>query len=414
MSHFCVPVVVVGLLAQFPSTPSEVVRSDWYFRESLAAIRDWEAILTWWEGHTLASQRIPVFPVPNSTAATTWCNPIPPQLMPERDRDGGIELRAAAGSVELNRRDPSRSAARWQSVAAGENVAGYKHPGGGGKDQWYHQYHRRFDGLTAFRPQLAPFELRLPQPVDLAPGANELRIELANVTARPITLAVRLRGLAVAKAGTTPVAERLCGSREVTLAARAVEIMALPVELSTVGGGLLLLHLDTAGQAYWVPLFTYVEDVDGVLAGVERLLADGAPDPAARQRLAKLHTRAEAGPNRAGAAWQDLFHDASALRDELLRRRIDFDQLLLVQRKPFYSEQPFMDAHHTYNRPGGGIYRLDPVRPDGRLTPVVASLGRGVYRDITLQALRDSGKAPQIRGSANPKLFTEQMQQGLA
>jgi mono/diheme cytochrome c family protein len=68
----------------------------------------------------------------------------------------------------------------------------------------------------------------------------------------------------------------------------------------------------------------------------------------------------------------------------LLLRRIPFHAMLLVKRQPYYSEQPFMDAHHLYNRPGGGIYRLSPVRPEGRLTPVVDSLGEGIYRDVFL------------------------------
>jgi len=38
----------------------------------------------------------------------------------------------------------------------------------------------------------------------------------------------------------------------------------------------------------------------------------------------------------------------------VLLGRIPFDRLLLVKRKPFVSDQPFMDAHHKYNPPGGG------------------------------------------------------------
>ena len=72
------------------------------------------------------------------------------------------------------------------------------------------------------------------------------------------------------------------------------------------------------------------------------------------------------------------------MRDELLLSRIPFDTLLFVKRKPYFSEQPFMDAHHLFNRPGGGVYRLSPVSPDGRVTPVVDSLGEGIYRDLAL------------------------------
>ena len=92
----------------------------------------------------------------------------------------------------------------------------------------------------------------------------------------------------------------------------------------------------------------------------------------------------EAIPRLGPSSWRSLFERASALRDQLLLQRIDFARLLFVKRKPFYSEQPFMDAHHCYNRPGGAIYALQPVRPDGRVTPVVDSLGLGIYRDLCL------------------------------
>ncbi len=112
------------------------------------------------------------------------------------------------------------------------------------------------------------------------------------------------------------------------------------------------------------------------------------PDTAAVAQLAEMSHQADAllrgdSTSRSGS-WSSLFERASALRDQLLLQRIDFSRLLFVKRKPFYSEQPFMDAHHCYNRPGGAIYALQPVRPDGRVTPVVDSLGLGVYRDLCL------------------------------
>ena len=45
-----------------------------------------------------------------------------------------------------------------------------------------------------------------------------------------------------------------------------------------------------------------------------------------------------------------------------------------------------MDAHHLYNLPGGGIYRLAPVRPDGEVRPVIDDLGEGIYRDVCLSS----------------------------
>jgi hypothetical protein len=165
-------------------------------------------------------------------------------------------------------------------------------------------------------------------------------------------------------------------------------------------GGLLLLSIDGADQSFWLPLFTHVEDVMSVLKGIEQILSD-TPDAKASALLSNLRQRADAlqragrdapplrhpstlNPQPSHNAWRALFEEVSALRDALLLRRINFDTLLFVKRKPFFSEQPFMDAHHLFNRPGGGIYRLSPVRPDGKVTPVVDSLGEGVYRDVCL------------------------------
>ncbi|MFV1965686.1 MAG: NPCBM/NEW2 domain-containing protein, partial [Pirellulaceae bacterium] len=121
--------------------------------------------------------------------------------------------------------------------------------------------------------------------------------------------------------------------------------------------------------------------------GIRRLLSD-TPDPAAKSRLARLHAETRRCLNKPLLAmansWRTLFEQASSLRDELLLERVNFDRMLLVKRKPYYSEQPFMDGHHCYNRPGGGIYCLSPVRPGGTLQPVVASLGLGIYRDVCL------------------------------
>ncbi|NQT88193.1 PD40 domain-containing protein, partial [bacterium] len=130
-----------------------------------------------------------------------------------------------------------------------------------------------------------------------------------------------------------------------------------------------------------LPLFTHVEDIPAVLESVEQILAD-RDDAAAASRLRTLAAQvAAAGP---GAAWRALFEQASALRDHALLRRVQFDALLFIKRKPYDSEQPFMDAHHCVNRPGGAIYRLSPVRPGGAVTPVVDSLGVGIYRDLCL------------------------------
>jgi hypothetical protein len=262
---------------------------------------------------------------------------------------------------------------------------GYKHPGGGGKDQWYHAYHRKFDQLTTFQPQPARFACRLETPLDLKRGDNQLAVELRNVANQP--LALRL-----ACDFWLPQETRDLGKRVVELAPGETQTCQWPLRLADPGGGLLIVTVQDGEDLYWIPALTHVEDVPAVLASVEQILSD-APrvagsvrDPAAQ--LATLRQQAAAwtvgDAASAGLAWRGIFEQASRLRDELLLARLPFDTLLFLKRKPFFSEQPFMDAHHLFNRPGGGIYRLSPVRPDGRVTPVVDALGEGVYRDVCL------------------------------
>jgi hydrazine synthase alpha subunit-like protein len=159
------------------------------------------------------------------------------------------------------------------------------------------------------------------------------------------------------------------------------------LELDRPGGSLLMLTVVGPDRIFRIPFFAQVENVDRVLDGIELILAD-RPDPEAAQRLARLRTRTRqwSTPSESSATdhWRQLFDQANRLRDQLLLQRINFDTLLFVKRKPYFSEQPFMDAHHLFNRPGGGIYRLSPVRPDGKVTPVVDGLGEGLYRDVTL------------------------------
>jgi hypothetical protein len=355
-----------------------VVSRDWYFRESLAAIRDWEDLLSRWEQETPESARTPVWPVPVSGDAVVWPNPIPRNLLPPDGMSRSLRVRCREGRM-LVERSGADSAAAQEEVAAGAEVLGYQHPGGGGKDQWYHAYHRKFDRLTRFRPQPARFDLRVAAPLDLVRGENELALEVRNAIQQSLVL--RVHG-----EFRTPGETRDLGQQALELAAGATAVWRLPLRLEAPGGGLVLVTIRDGDEAYWFPLLTHVERVADVLASVGQILAD-TPDAAAAQELAGLQRHADqwsAGDAAASVAWRQLFEQASALRDELLLSRMRFDTLLFVKRKPFFSEQPFMDAHHLFNRPGGGIYRLSPVRPDGRVTPVVESLGDGVYRDLCL------------------------------
>jgi len=358
------------------AVPTEMTRDDWYFRESLLAIRDWEQLLT--AGKTAGVAGVPRLPIPRDGQAVRWPNPIPSRLIPAKDRKQALNVHLSAGRICVQRvgSDGSKTSEtlRWAT-----DVPAYKHPGGGGNDQWYHQYSREFDRLTRFCPDPAPFALCLAAPVDLRRGMNQLSLTLRNGSVQPLTLDLQLDFH-------DPEGSRPCGRRSIALAADAGQPVVFPVELSRPGGGLLILTVTGSGGSYWLPLLTYVEDVASILNSSDQILAD-TPDPEAASQLTALRRRADAWPSggrEAGLSWSALFEEANQLRDQLLLSRIGFPSLLFVKRKPFFSEQPFMDAHHLFNRPGGGIYRLAPPRPDGQLTPVVDSLGEGVYRDICL------------------------------
>jgi len=315
---FVVP-AAASALAGNAAVP-EMVRRDWYLRESLAAIADWEDILA-----KQPEGEAPVLPVPANGEAVEWPNPIPLMLLPDDDAKAKVRVRFADGKMEVERVAPDGKAER-QAVKPGEVVVGYKHPGGGGKSYWYHSYVRRFDRLCTFRPKPAPFALQLNAPLNLKRGANGLAIALRNVGDKPLSLKLSLR-----KAGE----QREIASRDEDIPPTEKREMRFAAELPTEGGGLLLFSLAAAGETFCLPLLTHVER-------------------------------------------------AAAAQDQQLLREVTFDTLLFVKRKPYTSEQPFMDAHHCHNPPGGGIYRLSPVRPDGKVTPVVDSLGNGIYRDVCL------------------------------
>ena len=355
--------------------PGTIVRRDWYFRESLAAIQDWEKLLAAWEGRTPKGRQAPVFPVPADGKPAAWPVPIGPALWPGRSGPPRVQVRLEGGRVRIDRQGEDGKV-QVEQVAPGQAVTGCTHPGGGAKDQSYHNYRRRFDAMTVFRPVPAPLAIELDAPADFQRGPNVLAVRVRNASAKPLAVEARLSFLAPPDAAVSD-----CAKKSVQLAPAAAQTLRLPFDLTKPGGGMLVLAVQADGQTYWLPLLTCVEDVQAVLKSVEQVLADD-PDPAGSAQLADLRRRTAAWTP--AQPWRRLFEEASLLRDRLLRRRINFDTLLFLERQPFISEQPYMDAHHLFNRPGGGVYRLSPVRPDGQVTPVLEGLGEGVYRDLCL------------------------------
>jgi len=351
----------------------DVVRYDVYFRESLVAIRDWEAILERLDKESGESATAPVLPAPSDGSWAVWPNPVPQLLLPPEDRELRLRFRLFEGRIEVDR-DGGQGEVPRETVPSGGEVAGYVHPGSGGKDGWYHRYERRFDRLLRFRAKPAPVAVTLSAPLDLRRGANNLAVAVCNVTDAPLTIHARLD---FHRTDRPRPGER----QTVVLPPRQDRTLRFPLALDDRGGGLAVLRLEAGDEWFRIPVLTHVEDVPSVLRSVERILED-TPNERAGERLAELKRQA-AAPG-ADERWRLLFEEASQLREQLLLGRIPFDEMLFVKRKPYVSEQPFMDAHHLINRPGGGIYRLSPPRPDGAVTPVVDALGEGVYRDVCL------------------------------
>jgi hypothetical protein len=370
-----------GAAAAGAAEAPAAVRCDWYFRESLAAIRDWETILDRWERETPDAARTPVLAVPATGEPVCWPNPFPAKLLPDATRIRPAKLRAEPDGRFQVERVESEGRVR-ETCAAGTRVRGCEHPGGGGKDQWYHAYHRRFDQLTWFQPKIARFAVQLAAPLDLQRGGNVVVLEVRSAAEQPLRLEVR---------GEFRTRERTrsLGRHALELEPGAEGVCRLPLPLDEPGGGLLCLTIRDGAETFWLPLLTHVERIAEVLVSLRQILADlPAGDErtcAAAEQLAEVQRLVDGWDAAAdGPAWGELFERASRLRDEWLLCRVPFETLLFVKRKPFFSEQPFMDAHHLFNRPGGGIYRLSPARPDGRVTPLVDSLGTGVYRDLCL------------------------------
>ena len=170
---------------------SKAAIGDWYFRESLVAIDDWETILAEREAEIAQADRIPVYPVPDDGSPVDWLHPVPQSLKPSSACDNSVRLQVDVDSIVLS--DDAADETQQRRVQAGETVRGALHPGGGGKSQWYHQYDRRFDSLLALRPQPAPFGVELTEPWNPRFGENRLSLVFSNTSEAPLKLKFRCR-----------------------------------------------------------------------------------------------------------------------------------------------------------------------------------------------------------------------------
>ena len=266
--------------------PTDVVRNDWYFRESLGAIRDWDAIV----GRVYLQQDKaprPVFPVPTDGKASAWPSPMPLRLWPIANLPPRTTVRVDGGAMHIERTGPDGKPAS-QAVPAAEATLSCAHPGGGGKEWIYAAIERRFEWLTVARPKAASLAVDVVGHEELGRGRGDLTVTLRNATSKPLTVALRVDFHCVKE-------DRRLADRSVVLQPGASEACKVPVEIVRPGGGLIAVRVGVEGEVYWIPLFTYAENVAGVLGGIEKALAD-PPDAAAGKRLDDL--------KRETAAWE--------------------------------------------------------------------------------------------------------------
>jgi hypothetical protein len=387
-----ISVAAAGELRAILASVPEMVRRDWYFRETLRAIEDWEQVVQWLiPGPEQQDGWSAVLPVPpaESGAVTVWPNPIPGRLLFSETgtAEAGWECGRNPGGGGWWTRVPGVAAGDdpEREHAWAEQVLGVHHDGAGDHNMWYHGYSREFESACRFAGRAASFGLRLENaPIEWHAGWNEIRCLLTRPGGGDASpLEFELQHYA-------PKGPSRAWRGEVVWAEGAETMgVTIPLFLEEAGGGLALLTIHADGERYTIPLFTYVEEVGSILTAIEGMLDAGATTEARREwvDLCRLHAELLdqwGGGQVDGADWAGLFEAVSHLRDRLLWARIDFDTLLFVKRMPFISEQPYMDAHHLYNRPGGGIYTLSPVRPDGVVRPVVDGMGEGIYRDVCL------------------------------
>ena len=126
----CVYLLAAAAAAPAADSPATIVRRDWYFRESLTAIRDWEKLLAAWETRTPKPRQVPVFPVPADGKPAAWPVPIGPTLWPGRSGPPRVQVRQDAAKVRVDQQGGEGKVSA-SDATAGQTVTGCKHPGGG-------------------------------------------------------------------------------------------------------------------------------------------------------------------------------------------------------------------------------------------------------------------------------------------
>ena len=249
---FLAIVAVAAAIMPVPAAAASadtMVRGDWYFRESLSAIRDWEAILTRWEQEAPPRARVPVFPVPIDGGVVDWPNPIPLLLLAAEDRHLRERVRWVEGE-DRNRALAAARRCRARAICPGAAHRRLQTPG------------RRRQGpvVSCVRAQVR--------------RAHHLRRETF-AAGGAASLAVGSQTRAGGSAGNSPqrdqpdvVDQVVVGTRYPAEIAGIREALDhpgrsgkpqvnLPMELAAEGGALFVLKIGVAGEVFWLPLSSH-------------------------------------------------------------------------------------------------------------------------------------------------------------
>ena len=148
------------------------------------------------------------------------------------------------------------------------------------------------------------------------------------------------------------------------------------------------------GKPYWKEL-ARLSPVDRVLRQADDLIgrveAKGVTVVEERQELAKLRLRQSAlGAKPDAEAEEALYLDTRLVKRRLMFRDPDLaplEKILLVKRHPYTPSHNYSDILDSAFRPGGGVFRLDIPRREGRLEPgegrltMLFDASQGIARD---------------------------------
>ena len=369
--------------SDLPAAPNGVVREDWYFRESLTAIDDWETLLTRLDADKSSPPLAACLPVPADGRPVRWPNPIPQRLLPH---DGS---RAATAGAQRGRPSGTPTPRARGRCRLGDGQAG---SGGCGlcASGWWGQGPVVPSLRSPVRPAAAvSHETR----VLVGRMERPRRISNSAGTRYPSECTTERTGLWNWMDGWTSIGlpcPPLVPSQRLVVPVGQTQTLTFPlVPDQSRGRTGPRSRLSAGGDTFCLPLLTHVEHVGAVLKSVEQILAE-TPDPLAAGQLGTLKGRvrawadtasAEPGndrkrPGRAARREPSPSHGASPSQRRPRRVRRPATAGGRCSKTPANCETPCCCGGSTSTRCcSSNVSRTSPSSRSW--TPTICSIGRG-------------------------------------